>query len=166
MAHDNIRKMLPKYSEEWGDDDFRTGEAEARSMAWDVEQNQQQFLAEFTEREHKLAQFCNAYSDVSFVTISAAVPVVPEVAELAHEDGAGVDVTHPQQTGLELTSLIERGFLEHKMDAVDMKLVTNKQDAWVVIRSKALVAAAEVERDLMLRLHGINVVLAGLVVKR
>lgn len=141
------------------DDKFSMGEAD-KHIARTLERDP----FGFTEREHKLAEFCEAYSNVTFATISAGVSVLPELG-IPAGDGSTPTTPHPMQLGVELKSLIDRGMLEHKIDAADpinSKLVHADQDAWSLIRSEALEAAAEIERDLLLRLHEVNVVLAGL----
>ncbi|KAK5122861.1 hypothetical protein LTR85_003776 [Meristemomyces frigidus] len=130
------------------------------------ERNQKAFSPELTAREHKLAKFCEAYTDVSFATISAGAPAMPGVAIVAGREDTRAEATpvppHPELLGLELSSPIERGLLKHKIDAVEERLAGRRESTWLAILADALKAAAEIGWDLLLRLHKVNVVIAGL----
>jgi len=118
-----------------------------------------------TKHELNLVKFCSAYSDLSFATISATYPPLSDY-NLPTTDTVS---TPPGASKLEteLSSLIGKGMLEHRIDAVDEKLVLPKRGGpWRGIRDEALRAAREHEHELLLRLHRVDVVLTGIEVKK
>ncbi|KAH9842302.1 COP9 signalosome complex subunit 1 [Teratosphaeria destructans] len=121
-----------------------------------------------TQREKDIINFCSPYSDLSFIRIKAKIPSkVDGTAPVDNSSKAQSSKTFlpcADRLEAELSRIIGLDWMKHRIDVGDGsgRLVLPKADAREGIRGRALSAAAEIEHDLLLRLHAVNVAVAGL----
>ncbi|KAK5730167.1 hypothetical protein LTR15_000101 [Elasticomyces elasticus] len=120
-----------------------------------------------TTRELSMTKYCNVYSDICLSTLVTAFPPSCDTPqELASISSTGLSSRDEMEA--EVSELIMQGMLpHHRLDvsARQGRIVSIQHDAWERIYKDAIVAAHEVEHEMLLRLHKVNVVLAGLEVK-
>ncbi|KAK5703407.1 hypothetical protein LTR17_022136 [Elasticomyces elasticus] len=120
-----------------------------------------------TKRELSMTKYCNVYSDISFSTLAIAFPQSYDTPlELASV--SSTKVFSRDEMEAEVSELIMQGMLpNHRLDvsAQEGRIVSIQRGAWERIYGDAIKAAHEVEHEMLLRLHKVNVVLAGLEVK-
>ncbi|KAK5676861.1 hypothetical protein LTS10_010625 [Elasticomyces elasticus] len=106
-------------------------------------------------------------SDISLRTLATALPPSYDTPqELASV--SSTKVFSRDEMEAEVSGLIMQGMLpDHKLDvsAREGRIVSIQRGAWERIYGDAIKAAHEVEHEMLLRLHKVNVVLAGLEVK-
>ncbi|KAF2765756.1 hypothetical protein EJ03DRAFT_391337 [Teratosphaeria nubilosa] len=102
-------------------------------------------------REKSITAHFSSFSGVSLTSLASTFPPMSS-SPTAIED--------------EVISMIESGRLDARLDVVNGVLVAPRGSARRTTHAEALKAAREVERELLLRLHGVNVVMAGLKVPR
>ena len=113
-----------------------------------------------------MADSCNAFSEVSFATLAAYLPTATHCAAekdiISGDDHTAID----QQVEAVLMSLMANGLLEqHRIDAVDMRVVALAHDVRNELRVRVLEAAGETEREVLLKLHRANFVVGALEVR-
>ncbi|KAK4962476.1 hypothetical protein LTR10_000102 [Elasticomyces elasticus] len=120
-----------------------------------------------TTRELSMTKYCNVYSDISLSTLATAFPPSYDTPrELASVSSN--EISSRDEMEAEVSELIMQGMLpDHRLDlsAREGRIVSIQSGAWVRIYGDAIKAAHEVEHEMLLRLHKVNVVLAGLGVK-
>ncbi|KAF2765093.1 hypothetical protein EJ03DRAFT_220273 [Teratosphaeria nubilosa] len=132
------------------------------------------FLARpmLTKREKDIINFCSPYSDLSFTRINAKIPFKLEDTAPANNSSKAKSfrtfLPCADLLEAELSRVIGLGWIKHRIDVEggSGKLVLPEAGAWEGIRGQAFSAAAEVEHDLLLRLHTVNVAVTGLEVPR
>lgn len=102
-------------------------------------------------REKSITAYFSSFSGVSLASLAETFPPTS---------------SDPQAMENEVLGLIENGVLKARLDVVDGKLVAPWRDTRSATHSDAKAAAEEVERTLLLRLHKVNITLAGLEVPR
>jgi COP9 signalosome complex subunit 1 len=107
-------------------------------------------------REKSITAYFSSFSQVSLASLAATFP--PPSAP------AGVDAQAAM--GVEVLSLIDSGALDARLDVVNGILIAPRKEARSAAHADARAAADEVERTLLLRLHRVNVAMAGLEVPR
>ncbi|TKA79832.1 hypothetical protein B0A55_02784 [Friedmanniomyces simplex] len=121
-----------------------------------------------TVRELNMAEYCNAYSDLSLATLGIAFPKGHDTHKELSDDLSLTATPSGDEMEGEVSVLIARELLpHHRLDvaAEDGRVVSVEQGAWEGILGKAMEAAGDIEHEMLLRLHQVNVVLAGLEVK-
>ncbi|KAH9844906.1 COP9 singlesome subunit 1 [Teratosphaeria destructans] len=102
-------------------------------------------------REKSITAYFSSFSEVALTSLASTFPPTSS-SPTAMED--------------EVISMIESGRLDARLDVVNGILVAPRRDVRRTTHGEALQAAREVERGLLLRLHGVNVVMGGLKVPR
>jgi COP9 signalosome complex subunit 1 len=105
-------------------------------------------------REKSITAYFSSFSQVSLASLAATFPPAISTSDpvAAMEE--------------EVLSLIESGTLDARLDIVNGILIAPQKEARASAHAEARAAAEEVERTLLLRLHRVNVALAGLEVPR
>jgi COP9 signalosome complex subunit 1 len=93
-----------------------------------------------------------SYSQISLASLAETFP--PPNAANGQAPGAAIEK--------ELISLIQSANLPFRLDAVSGTLVAPSTDSRTTTHADAVSTANEIERSLLLRLHRVNVTLAGL----
>ena len=107
-------------------------------------------------REKSITAYFSSFSQVSLASLASTFP--PAAVAI------GVDPTAAMED--EVLSLIDSGALDARLDVVNGILIAPRKEARSQAHAEAKAAADEVERTLLLRLHKVNVSLAGLEVPR
>lgn len=102
------------------------------------------------------------FSSFSQVRISALATTFPPLNP-ADSSAAGSAEAAMEN---ELLAMIQNGKLDARLDVVDGMLLAPKRALRRETHEKANQAASEIERTLLLRLHRVNIALAGLEIKR
>ena len=104
-------------------------------------------------REKSITAYFSSFSQVSLSSLAATFP-----------PATGGDPMAAMEA--EILSLIESGTLDARLDVVNGILIAPQKEARASTHADARAAADEVERTLLLRLHKVNVALAGLEVPK
>ncbi|KAK0947577.1 hypothetical protein LTR29_001185 [Friedmanniomyces endolithicus] len=102
-------------------------------------------------REKSITAYFSSFSEVSLASLASTFPPISS-SPMAMEE--------------ELLSMIDAGQLDARLDVVNGTLVAPRKDLRASTHEEARRAAEEVERTLLLRLHKVNVAMAGLEVPR
>lgn len=106
-------------------------------------------------RQKSITSHVASYSQITLSSLAATFP--PPPTSLAATPEAALEE--------EITTLIQTAALPFRLDLVSGTLVAPASDARAKTHADASAAADEVERTLLLRLHRVNVALAGLEVQ-
>ena len=106
-------------------------------------------------REKSITAYFSSFSQVSLASLASTFP--PATTSSSDPQRAMED---------EVLSLISSNTLDARLDVVNGVLIAPRRDTRVSTHGNAQQAAEEVERSLLLRLHRVNVALAGLEVPR
>nr|POF03023.1 cop9 signalosome complex subunit 1 [Quercus suber] len=102
-------------------------------------------------REKSITAYFSAFSEVSLTSLASTFPPTSD---------------SPEAMEREVLSLIESGALDARLDVVKSVLIAPRTEARASTHASAKTAADEVERSLLLRLHKVNVSLAGFELSR
>ncbi|KAK1083719.1 hypothetical protein LTR33_003094 [Friedmanniomyces endolithicus] len=102
-------------------------------------------------REKSITAYFSSFSEVSLASLASTFPPISSSPTAMEE---------------ELLSMIDAGQLDARLDVVNGTLVAPRKDLRASTHEEARRAAEEVERTLLLRLHKVNVAMAGLEVPR
>ncbi|KAK5112848.1 hypothetical protein LTR85_011075 [Meristemomyces frigidus] len=102
-------------------------------------------------REKSITAYLSSFSEVSLASLATTFPPTPS-APTAMED--------------EVLNMIESGMLDARLDMVKGILIAPRKETRSSAHAEAKKAAQEVERTLLLRLHKVNVAMAGLEIPR
>lgn len=98
-------------------------------------------------RERSITAYFSSFSEVSLATLASTFPPVS---------------TAPDAMEVEILGMIKSGTLDARLDVVDGIVIAPKKDLRQETHLNAKKVAEEVERTLLLRLHKVNMTLAGL----
>lgn len=102
-------------------------------------------------RERSITAYFSSFSEVSLASLACTFPPNPNTAEAMEA---------------EVLLMIDSGILDARLDVVNGVLKAPRQEARQAAHQDAKQTAEEVERTLLLRLHRINMTLAGLEVPK
>jgi len=105
-------------------------------------------------REKSIVAYFSSFSQVSLASLASTFPPAVPAAQV------------PQAMEAEALRMIETGSLHARLDVVNGLLIAPQREARGATHGDAKLAAEEVERTLLLRLHRVNVVMAGLEVPK
>jgi COP9 signalosome complex subunit 1 len=108
-------------------------------------------------REKSITAYFSSFSQVSLASLATTFPPVSASASSR---------TPHQAMENEILSMIENGKLNARLDVVNGLLIAPQKEARSATHADAKSAAEEVERTLLLRLHKVNMFVAGLEVPR
>jgi COP9 signalosome complex subunit 1 len=129
---------LQRYYSDWNLDIFLgSGVGSVRGSHVDI------LLAQI--RQKSITSHLSSYSQISLASLAETFPP---------PSGASIET--------ELISLIQSTGLPFRLDAVSGTLVCPSSDSRTITHAEAVAAANEIERALLLRLHRVNISLAGL----
>lgn len=100
-------------------------------------------------REKSITAYFSSFSQVSLASLASTFPPAVPAAQVS------------QAMEAETLGMIESGALNARLDVVNGLLIAPQKEARAATHADAKAAAEEVERTLLLRLHRVNVVLAG-----
>jgi COP9 signalosome complex subunit 1 len=103
-------------------------------------------------RQKSITSHLASYSQISLVSLAETFP--PPHGANGQAPGAAIEK--------ELISLIQSANLPFRLDAVSGTLVAPSTDSRTTTHADAVATANEIERSLLVRLHRVNVTLAGL----
>ncbi|KAF2485886.1 hypothetical protein BDY17DRAFT_309174 [Neohortaea acidophila] len=98
-------------------------------------------------REKSITAYLSSFAQVSLASLASTFPPLS---------------SDPQAMEDEILSMIEAGMLDARLDVVKGLVIAPQKEARKSAHAAAAAAAEEVERTLLLRLHRVNVTLAGL----
>ncbi|KAF2159924.1 hypothetical protein M409DRAFT_60338 [Zasmidium cellare ATCC 36951] len=98
-------------------------------------------------RERSITAYFSSFSEVSLTSLASTFPPTSNA---------------PDAMEAEVLNMIENGTLDARLDVVSGVLVAPQNDTRLETHQNAQKAAQEVERTLLLRLHRVNMTLAGL----
>ncbi|KAI5357317.1 putative proteasome component (PCI) domain, winged helix DNA-binding domain superfamily [Septoria linicola] len=98
-------------------------------------------------RERSITAYFSSFSEVSLAALAATFPPISPA---------------PDAMECEILTMIQSGVLDARIDVVNAVLIAPKKDLRTSTHLEAKKAAEEVERTLLLRLHKVNMTLAGL----
>ena len=101
-------------------------------------------------RERSITAYFSSFSEVSLAALAATFPP------------SSTSAPSPDAMEVEILGMIESGMLDARLDVVNGILVAPKKDLRQDTHENAKQVAEEVERTLLLRLHKVNMTLAGL----
>lgn len=101
-------------------------------------------------RERSITAYFSSFSEVSLAALAAIFPP------------SATSAPSPDAMEVEILGMIENGMLDARLDVVNGMLVAPKKDLRQSTHENAKQVAEEVERTLLLRLHKVNMTLAGL----
>ena len=102
-------------------------------------------------REKSLTAYFSSFSEVSLASLASTFPPTSSSPDAMEE---------------EIVSMIESGMLDARLDVVNGILVAPRKETRGATHADAQAAAEGVERTLLLRLHKVNMTMAGLEVPR
>ncbi|EME80516.1 COP9 CSN1 signalosome subunit 1, partial [Pseudocercospora fijiensis CIRAD86] len=98
-------------------------------------------------RERSITAYFSSFSEVSLASLASTFPPLS---------------TAPDAMEVEVLNMIENGTLNARLDVVNGVLIAPQKEIRSATHLAAKTAAEEVERTLLLRLHKVNMTLAGL----
>ncbi|KAF7192167.1 COP9 signalosome complex subunit 1 [Pseudocercospora fuligena] len=98
-------------------------------------------------RERSITAYFSSFSEVSLASLASTFPPLS---------------TAPDAMEVEVLNMIENGTLNARLDVVNGVLIAPQKEMRSATHLAAKTAAEEVERTLLLRLHKVNMTLAGL----
>jgi COP9 signalosome complex subunit 1 len=132
---------LGRYYSDWRLDIFLGASVSPRSRRSHVDL----LLAKI--RERSITAYFSSFSEVSLSSLASTFPPTS---------------TSPDAMEVEALGMIENGTLDARLDVVKGLLVAPQKDLRAETHRDARLAAEEVERTMLLRLHRVNMTLAGL----
>lgn len=138
--------ILQRYYSDWNLDVFLGA---CISLPSNIESHVDRLLASI--REKSITAYFSAFSEVSLASLASTFPPVSSA---------------PDAIEIEVLSLIQSGALNARLDVVNAVLVAPQKSIRASTHASAKATAEEIERTLLLRLHKVNVSLAGLEVPR
>ncbi|KAK3723622.1 hypothetical protein LTR37_001503 [Vermiconidia calcicola] len=102
-------------------------------------------------REKSITAYFSSFSEVSLASLASTFPPTS---------------SSPYAMENEILSMIQSGMLDARIDVVNGVLIAPQKETRSATHAQAKAAAEEVERTLLLRLHKVNVSLAGLEVPK
>ncbi|EME38172.1 hypothetical protein DOTSEDRAFT_57684 [Dothistroma septosporum NZE10] len=102
-------------------------------------------------RERSITAYFSSFSEVSLASLASTFPPNPDT---------------PAAMEAEVLLMIDSGILDARLDVVNGVLIAPRKEARQAAHNDAKQTAEEVERTLLLRLHKVNMTLAGLEVPK
>ncbi|SMR55508.1 unnamed protein product [Zymoseptoria tritici ST99CH_1A5] len=132
---------LQHYYSDWSLDIFLGANASTSSASTHVDRLFERI------RERSLTAYFSSFSEVSLASLASTFPPLSSA---------------PNAMEYELLGMIKSGALDARLDAVNGVLVAPRKEPRQAAHAEAKKTAEDIERTLLLRLHKVNVVLAGL----